>query len=129
MKMLQNAAAGIVSLSSKCSHITPILQNLHWLPVKERIIFKILLFVYHTISGTAPEYNKSLLYQYQPTRNLRSSERRLLQIPHSKKSWGERAFSHAGPTLWNSLPQELRNSNSSTTLKGNLKSYLFNHAF
>ena len=107
LQKLQNAAARIVSLTSRRSHITPILQNLHWLPVKERINFKILLLVYHIINETAPEYNRSLLIKYQPTRTLRSSSSGLLQIPLSKKSWGERAFAHAGPALWNTLPQEL----------------------
>ena len=65
LQKLQNAAARIVSLSSKRSHITPILKTLHWLPVKERIIFKILLFVYYIVNGTAPDYNKSLLRLYQ----------------------------------------------------------------
>ena len=88
LQKLQNAAARIVSLSSKRSHITPILETLHWLPVKERIIFKILLFVYYIVNGTAPDYNRSLLRLYQPTRTLRSSNSGLLQIPLSKKSWG-----------------------------------------
>ena len=71
LQKLQNAAARIVSLSSKRSHITPILETLHWLPVKERIIFKILLFVYYIVNGTAPDYyNRSLLRLYQPTRTL-----------------------------------------------------------
>ena len=129
LQKLQNAAARIVSLSSKRSHITPILKTLHWLPVKERIIFKIILFVYYIVNGTAPDYNKSLLRLYQPTRTLRSSNSGLLQIPLSKKSWGERAFAHAGPALWNSLPQELKDSNSSTSFKCNLKTHLFNWAF
>ena len=106
-----------------------ILETLHWLPVKERIIFKILLFVYYIVNGTAPDYNRSLLRLYQPTRTLRSSNSGLLQIPLSKKSWGERAFAHAGPALWNSLPQELKDSNSSTSFKCNLKTHLFNLAF
>ena len=91
LQKLQNAAArvvGVVSLSSKRSHNTPILKTLHWLPVKERIIFKILLFVYYIVNGTAPDYNKSSLWLYQPTRTLRSSNSGLLQIPLSKKSWG-----------------------------------------
>ena len=53
----------------------------------------------------------------------------LLQIPLSKKSWGERAFAHAGPALWNSLPQELKDSNSLTSFKCNLKTHLFNCVF
>lgn len=54
LQKLQNAAARIISLSSKHSHITPILQNLHWLPVKECIIFKILLLVHQIMNRTAP---------------------------------------------------------------------------
>ena len=89
LQKLQNAAACIISLSSKHSHITPILQNLHWLPVKERIIFKILLLVHQIMNKTAPEYNlQSSVYLYQPTRTLRSSNSGLLHIPLSKKSWG-----------------------------------------
>ena len=129
LQKLQNAAARIVSLSNKRNHITPVMNSLHWLPVKERILFKILLLVNHIINGTAPDYNKSLIHQYQPTRTLRSSQSGLLQIPLSKKSWGDRAFAHAGPALWNSLPQELKNSNSLTSFKGNLKTHLFNLAF
>ena len=129
LQKLQNAAARIVSLSSKRSHITPILKSLHWLPVQERIRFKILLLVYHVIEGTAPDYNVCLFRQYQPSRTLRSSTSGLLHIPFSRKSWGERAFAHAGPTLWNSLPRELKDSSSITSFRSNLKSYLFSSAF
>ena len=129
LQKLQNAAARIVSLSSKRSHITPILKTLHWLPVKERIIFTSLLFVYYIVNGTAPDYNKSLLRLYQPTRTLWSSNSGLLQIPLSQEILGERAFAHAGPALWNSFPQELKDSNSSTSFKCNLKTHLFNLAF
>ena len=99
------------------------------LPLKDRIVFKILLLVYHINNGSAPDYNKSLIRQYQPARTLRSSQSSLLHIPLSKKSWGDRAFAHAGPALWNSLPQELKNSNSATSFKGNLKSHLFSRRY
>ena len=46
-----------------------------------------------------------------------------------RNPWGERAFAHAGPALWNSLPQELKDSNSSTSFKCNLKTHLSNLAF
>ena len=129
LQKLQNAAARIVTLSSKRCHVTPVLNSLHWLPVKERIIFKVLLLVYHILNDSAPEYNTSLIHKYQPARTLRSSQSGLLQIPLSKKSWGDRAFAHAGPALWNSLPQGLKNSNSLTSFKGNLKTHLFNFAY
>ena len=62
MQKLQNAAARIVTLSPKRTHITPILQSLHWLPIKDRIVFKILLLIFHCVQGSAPQYNISLVH-------------------------------------------------------------------
>ena len=47
-------------------------------------------------------------------------------MPRIKHSWGERAFSHVGPKIWNSLPMSLRNASSLNEFKSNLKLYLFN---
>ena len=71
LQKLQNAAARIVTLSPKRTHITPILQSLHWLPIKDRIVFKILLLIFHCVQGSAPQYNISLVHPYIPARNLR----------------------------------------------------------
>ena len=56
LQRLQNTAARLVTLSRKCSHITPILKQLHWLPIDQRIIFKISMFVFKTIHGVSPTY-------------------------------------------------------------------------
>ena len=127
LQKLQNAAARIVTLSSKRTHITPILQSLHWLPVKDRIVFKILLLIFHCVQGSAPQYNISLVQSYKPARNLRSSTSQALCIPKTTKVWGERAFSHAGPYLWNTLPEDIKTCQSSETFKNLLKTYLFTH--
>ena len=108
-------------------NITPILQSLHWLPIKDRIVFKILLLIFHCVQGSAPQYNISLVHPYIPARNLRSSTSRALIIPKSTKTWGERAFAHAGPYLWNSLPEDIKNCKSSESFKNHLKTYLFTH--
>ena len=89
LQKLQNAAARIVTLSPKRTHITPILQSLHWLPIKDRIVFKILLLIFHCVQGSAPQYNISLVHPYIPARNLRSSTSRALIIPKSTKTWGK----------------------------------------
>ena len=127
LQKLQNAAARIVSLTPKRSHITPILQSLHWLPVKDRIVFKILLLIFHCVQGSAPQYNISLVQSYKPSRNLRSSTSQALCIPKTTKVWGERAFTHAGPYLWNTLPEDIKTCQSSETFKNLLKTYLFTH--
>ncbi|KAL3048824.1 hypothetical protein OYC64_008328 [Pagothenia borchgrevinki] len=64
------------------------------------------------------------------SRNLRSSDSGLLSIPHSRlRTFGDRAFSVAAPTLWNSLPAEIRNAPSLNIFKSTLKTHLFNKAF
>ena len=107
-------------------HITPVLRPFHWLPVHQRITFKILLLVYRTLHKLAPCYLQNTLNVYKPSRNLRLSTSQALQIPRIKHSWGERAFSHVGPKIWNSLPLSLRNASSLNEFKSNLKFYLFN---
>ena len=53
---VQNIAARILTRTKKYDHITPILQHLHWLPVRKRIIFKIMLLTYRGVNGIAPTY-------------------------------------------------------------------------
>ena len=78
LQLIQNSAARLVTLSKKSCHITPILKDLHWLPVSYRIIYKILLIVYKSLIGCAPNYISDLLKSYIPTRALRSSDKLLL---------------------------------------------------
>ena len=125
IQRLQNAAARIITLARKYTHITPILKFLHWLPIEQRIKFKILLSVFHCVQGSAPQYNMSLIKLYNPVRSLRSANSGLLSVPVCNKSWGERAFARAGPSLWNSLPLSLRKTSSKDLFKSELKTYLF----
>ena len=73
LQRVQNAAARVLSKSSKYTHITPVLKDLHWLPVVDRIKFKILLLTWKIVNGFAPQYLDGLISYYIPTRNLRSS--------------------------------------------------------
>ena len=125
LQSLQNAAARIVTLTGKYSHITPILKSLHWLPIEQRTKYKMLLSVFHCVQGSAPQYNVSLINAYNPTRLLRSADSGFLVVPACTKSWGERAFARAGPSLWNSLPFSLRNVSSKESFKIELKTHLF----
>ena len=129
LQKLQNAAARIISLSRKRSHITPTLKSLHWLQVTDRIVFKILLLVFHTVNGSALQYNIDIIHKYTPPRTLRSSNSGSLTIPKTSKLWGDRSFSHAGPALWNTLPPIIRNCTSADKFKQSLKTYLFNACY
>jgi hypothetical protein len=126
LQMVQNSAARIVTMSRKRDHITPVLERLHWLPVKFRIQYKILLFTYKILNGMAPSYLEELLVWYQPSRSLRSCQQHLLHVPRTKlKGFGDRAFSVNAPRLWNALPLHIRASTSLNGFKRDLKTYLF----
>uniref|UniRef100_A0A8C1KKZ4 Reverse transcriptase domain-containing protein n=1 Tax=Cyprinus carpio TaxID=7962 RepID=A0A8C1KKZ4_CYPCA len=102
LQVVQNAAARVLTRSRKYDHITPILQSLHWLPIKFSISYKILLLTYKALNGLAPAYLTSLLPRYNPSRSLRSQNAGLLIVPRIAKSTkGGRAFSHLAPNLWN----------------------------
>jgi hypothetical protein len=130
LQRLQNCAARIVVKAKKFDHITPVFCSLHWLPINPRIEFKILLMTYKALNGLAPCYIVDMLTEYTPARDLRSSDRRLLLVPKTKlKTYGDRAYCHAAPTLWNSLPLAIRTSQSVDMFKGRLKTYLFKRTY
>ena len=109
LQRIQNSAARLVSLQKKCQHITPILKDLHWLPVKFRIQFKIIVLTFKSLNGLSPEYLSDLVLQYVPSKSLRSASQNLLVAKRGRtKAYGDRAFTHIAPFLWNSLPNSLR---------------------
>jgi len=61
LQRLQNAAARLITGTKKFDHITPVLSNLHWLPIEHRVIFKVVLFTYKALHGLAPDYLANLL--------------------------------------------------------------------
>ena len=129
LQRIQNSAARLVTKSRKFDHITPILRNLHWLPVRKRITYKILLITYKVLNGMAPEYLTDLLTLHKPNRVLRSNANDNLQLSRPKfrtKNYGCRAFSICAPMLWNDLPIHIRNAPSCDTFKERLKTFLFN---
>jgi hypothetical protein len=130
LQRIQNSAARLVTKTRKWEHIRPILKSLHWLPISERIEYKLCLLVYKALNGKAPSYIADLLVPHKSSRLLRSTSKKLLEVPCTRtKTYGNRAFSVAGPTLWNSLPDSLRQPLSMDSFKNGLKTYLFEKAF
>ena len=106
------------------------LKNLHWLPVKLRITFKILLLTYKILNGQSPSYLTSLISSYKPVRSLRSSDLLLLQVPNvMTATYGQITFSYCAPKLWNSLPKSLKEYETVTIFKKKLKTFLFRDYF
>ena len=129
LQRVQYAAARVVSGAHRFADMKEILKKLHWLPVKERISYKILLLTFKALNGMAPAYISELLKLKDYSHNLRSSNSKMLDVPKTRlKTYGDRAFYKVAPTLWNVLPRDLRCAEKLTTFKAGLKKYLFNVA-
>lgn len=116
-------------LALKSVNISP-LASLHWLLIRYRTDFKLLLTVYKTLHGLAPLYLSDLLHLHIPSRALRSADQLLLEVPRSRlKTRGDRAFAVAVPKLWNCLPLHIRAAESVGSFKSLLKTHLFSACF
>ena len=130
LQLLQNAAARVLTQTNRYEHISPILCNLNWLPVEQRIQFKISLFTFKILNNSAPAPLSDLVQLYKPTRSLRSSSKNLLCVPSfNLNSYGKRAFSCAAPRLWNSLPKDVQSATSVSSFKSLLKTWLCQLAY
>ena len=131
LQHVQNVAARIVTRTKKRDHITPVLKELHWLPVHLRIQHKILSLTYSCYkSDTSPLYLSELIPKYVPAYNLRSASQARITIPGyydntNKKQSGARAFKAVSPSLWNPLPLNLKSSPSAEAFRKSLKTHLF----
>ena len=94
--------------TNRRDHVSPVLASLHWLPVKFRIEFKILLLTYKALNGQGLSCLKDLIVRYFPNRALRSQ---------TKSRMGGRAFSYQTPLLWNKLPINVREADTLSTFK------------
>ena len=129
LQRVQNSAARMINKIPKRSHITPTLIQLHWLPITARIQFKLLLITYKCLKSHHPIYLHDLLNQQINNRNLRSSTHNNLEIPRTFIRYGEHAFMKCAPTLWNSLPREIKNSHNLSLFKSRLKTHLFKASY
>ena len=130
LQKVMNEAARLITRTPRNEHITPAMKDLHWLPIKERIQFKVLTIVYKALHGQTPDYIRALLIPNIPSRQLRSCDQKLLLEPRFRlKSAGFRSFEVAAPRIWNVLPLEIRNSQSLPVFKKVLKTHLFVQAY
>ena len=112
----------------KYDHITEALKHLHWLPVAYRIKYKIALITFKTLNGKGPSYLRDLIIETPASRVTRSKNK--LKIPRTKlKTAGDRSFSAAAPSIWNSLPTHITNATSIPQFKILLKTHLFAIAY
>ncbi len=124
LQKIQNAAARLVCSARRFDDSLPLLSALHWLPIEQRIIFKIALLVYKCRHNRAPSYLSELVTRYAASFNSRRSDSNCLDNPRTFKKWGDRSFSACGPKVWNSLPDHVINCQNITCFKKKLKTHL-----
>ena len=146
MQRIQNMAARLIFCKPKFSHVSPLLFDLHWLPVKYRIRYKLILFTFKGIHRLAPEYICDM-FQVRPNSyshrsstsiddiNFRNGEIDgeiasqnivTLIVPRTKRvTFEARSLVAAGPYLWNTLPHVLRCETDVNVFKSLLKTHLF----
>jgi len=131
LQLLQNSAARLVTRTRLNEHITPILHQLHWLPIYQRTKFKILVTTFKILHGHAPVYLADLLTRWIPSRATRQavSEIRFIEPTYNTEFYGARSFSVAAPRLWNKLPSHIRTIGTIETFKSAVKCHLFKEHF
>ena len=132
LQVAQNNAARLILNRDRRSSGTEILYELHWLPIQYRIKFKILVLAFKSLNQQGPVYLKKMLTsvtgsKYR-TRAPMDTSRLVVPVTH-RRTFADRSFSVAAPTLWNNLPMYIRNCDNLAAFKKCLKTFLFKEAF
>ena len=125
LEMVQRSAARIVMQIRRGDRqsMTTILRQLHWLPVRKRIEYKLLVLVHRALYDGTPEYLAALLLTPARASPIAAL---FLEVPQvNLERFGRRAFACAGPTLWNKLPRNMRDNGNLVQFKKELKTFLF----
>ena len=126
LQRIQNIAIRIVTRSPKSYHITPVLEHLNWLPVRMRILYKLMVLMYLALRVTDPSYLIDIITLHGPNTSMILRSEGRLDLPWGNLvSYGDRAFSIEAPFEWNKLPSDLKNCSSYNAFKSRLKTLLF----
>ena len=128
LQRLQNTAARLPARAKKSAHITSILKNLHRLPVKERIIFKILLVTCKVLHGFAPAMQRSCYFIASPSTHC-GRVVRICCLFLGLKRLPTATDGVSAPRFWNDLPNVIKQYSTVDCFKSRLNTFLFKRAF
>jgi len=124
LQRVQNTLARQIRTYYSCAH-----QKAHWLPVKQRVLYKQALITFNVLHHNNLSYLRDLLTIYNPSRNLRSSSHHLLSVGYMRTVSSSCCYKHTAATNWNDLPHDIRDCSSVSVFKRKLKSHLFSVAY
>jgi hypothetical protein len=113
-------------------HVTPVLRDFHWYPIKERVNYKLCMIVHNVSTGRAPLYMSDRLTacaDVPSLSRLRASSSGDYVVPRTRLRFGERAIAVAAPRIWYKLPCELKSTKFTFSFKRLLNKILFNSAY
>jgi len=122
LQRAQQAVARVVLQQRSRARSTPLLQQLHWLPIEWRIRFKLATFTYKALHTGRRPYLADLIQLHTTPKSTRLSSSQLLFVPCHNLSFGSRAFRVSAPNVWNTLPLHIRQSQSLSAFRRHLKS-------
>jgi len=128
VQSVQNAAALLLTGAGRHDHISPVLRQVQWLPVQRRVDYRLVCFVFSSLSGHASPYlaDDIHLVSEGPRRRLHSFTNRLYAVPRTHNTFGDRSFAVAGPRVWNSLPAHLCDGDITyNSFRRELKTFFF----
>ena len=132
LQIILNKAARLVTGSPIRDKITPVHMDLHWLPIKARINYKICVLTYLALKTNEPAYLKRKLHRYalpDSTQTRHAQDPHWLDQPSANQGFGSRSFSYSAPRLFNKLPNDIKNSENIVTFKKKLKTHLFKECY
>ncbi len=121
---VQKSAARLITMSGKYQYISPTMEKLDWLPIRQCIEYKILLLTYKALNNLAPVYLSDLLQCIVDWGSRRDNSLLLVDPKINRVTFGGRAFFKAALVLWNNIPPNLQASASVAQFKKNLKTHL-----
>jgi len=131
LQRLQNAAARVIFNVGKQEHVSPYLEQLHWLPVRAWVQFKLCTLMHAICNKRCPAYLTDVvqLVGMASTRTgLRSADSSNYSLPCMNTRVGKLAFSYPGQAAWNQLPESIRQLQT-TSFKHKLKTFLFTQCY
>ena len=130
LQRVMNAAARVIIMAlSTHDHVKPTLKQLHWLPVEQRISYKLCLLMHYIHTGHAPQYLSNCVSTISSSGNryrLRSFDIADYVLPRTRTRFGERGFQYSGLAA---RPADLHDITDTNTFKKRLKTVLFDHAY
>ena len=132
LQNIQNRAARLIKKIPLRERITPALIELHWLPMKARIMYKICLLTYKALKFGEPKYLDEYLVPFGLETSVavrHANDRHRPFEPRTIRSSGERSFLYSSPRLYGKLPVVIKDSENINQFKKRLKTYLFGESY